>query len=108
MEIISRLSVEVMRAVGQGGERDCTLLYSLRLLPERLQAAAPGCNHFALATWIHRHSDPWLTLQSALSTHTLQYCTLFLQQSGKPAQSSFVVSVWLSIYIKGVLILFFH
>ena len=73
LEIISRLSVEVMRAVGQGGERDCTLLYSLRFLPERLQAVAPGCNHFALATWIHRHSDPWLTLQSELSRHTLPY-----------------------------------
>jgi len=25
-----------------------------RLWPERLQAVAPGCSHFALATWIHR------------------------------------------------------
>ena len=64
-----------MSAVGQGGERCCTLLYSLRLLPERLQAVAPGCSNFALATWIHRHTDPWLTLQVALLGHTIQYCT---------------------------------
>ena len=64
-----------MSAVGQGGERCCTLLYSLRLLPERLQAVAPGCSNIALATWIHRHTDPWLTLQVALLGHTIQYCT---------------------------------
>ena len=87
-----RLSVEVMRAVGQGGGRGCTLLYSLRLWPERLQAVAPGCSHFAPATWIHRHSDPWLTLQTALSSHN-KYCTIVsctfascLHHSGKPAQ----------------------
>ena len=87
-----RLSVEVKRAVGQGGGRGCTLLYSLRLWPERLQAVAPGCSHFALATWIHRHSDPWLTLQISLSSHT-KYCTVVfctiascLHHSGKPAQ----------------------
>ena len=90
LEIIFRLSVEVKRAVGQGGGRDCTLLYSLRLLPERLQAAAPGCCHFALATWIHRQTDPWLTLQVELSKHSLQYCTVFscLLRSGKSAQLS--------------------
>ena len=76
LENSCRLSVEVMSAVGQGGERCCTLLYSLRLLPERLQAVAPGCSNFALATWIHRHTDPWLTLQVALSGHTIQYCTI--------------------------------
>ena len=74
--LLSRLSVEVTRAVGQGGGRDCTLLYSLRLLPEWLQAVAPGCNHYALATWIHRHSDPWLTLQVSLSIPILQYNTV--------------------------------
>ena len=87
-----RLSVEVMRAVGQGGGRGCTLLYSLRLWPERLQAVAPGCSHFAPATWIHRHSDPWLTLQAALSTiksqQILYHCLLYhcKQHPGKPAQ----------------------
>ena len=75
-----RLSVEVKRAVGQGGGRGCTLLYSLRLWPERLQAVAPGCCHFALATWIHRQSDPWLTLQRTLSTHSIQQYTLLLLQ----------------------------
>ena len=71
-----RLSVEVKRAVGQGGGRGCTLLYSLRLWPERLQAVAPGCSHFAPATWIHRQPDPWLTLQVVLSNHPLQYSTI--------------------------------
>ena len=69
-----------MSAVGQGGERCCTLLYSLRLLPERLQAVAPGCSNIALATWIHRHTDPWLTLQVALSGHTIQYCTVAISR----------------------------
>ena len=78
LEIKYRLSVEVMNAVGQGGGRGSSLLYSLRSLPERLQAAAPGCCHFALATWIHRQSDPWLTLQVALSAHPLQYYALLL------------------------------
>ena len=79
-----------MNAVGQGGGRGSTLLYSLRSLPERLQAAAPGCCHFALATWIHRQTDPWLTLQVELSKHSLQYCTVFscLLRSVKSAQLS--------------------
>ena len=77
-----------MVAVGQGGGRGSTLLYSLRFLPERLQAVAPGCCHFALATWIHRQPDPWLTLQVELSNHPLQYSTIAscLPLPGKPAQ----------------------
>ena len=71
-EILYRLSAKVMSAVGQGGGCGSTLLYSLRLLPERLQAVAPGCCHFALATWIHRQSDPWLTLQKTPSAHPIQ------------------------------------
>ena len=75
-EINYRLSAEVMSAVGQGGGCGSTLLYSLRSMPERLQAVAPGCCHFALATWIHRQPDPWLTLQVVLSNHPLQYSTI--------------------------------
>ena len=77
-EMKYRLSAKVMSAVGQGGGCGSTLLYSLRSLPERLQAVAPGCCHFALATWIHRQSDPWLTLQRTLSTHSIQQYTLLL------------------------------
>ena len=76
LEKLIRLSVEEMVAVGQGGGRGSTLLYSLRFLPERLQAVAPGCCHFALATWIHRRPDPWLTLQVELSYQPLQYATI--------------------------------
>ena len=78
LEMKYRLSAKVMSAVGQGGGCGSTLLYSLRSLPERLQAVAPGCCHFALATWIHRQSDPWLTLQKALSDQPLQDYYLLL------------------------------
>ena len=71
-EMKYRLSAKVMSAVGQGGGCGSTLLYSLRSMPERLQAVAPGCCHFALATWIHRQSDPWLTLQKTPSAHPIQ------------------------------------
>ena len=86
LENLIRLSVEVMVAVGQGGGRGSTLLYSLRFWPERLQAVAPGCCHFAPATWIHRQPDPWLTLQVELASHPLQYFTIASCLPDKPAQ----------------------
>ena len=37
-----------------------------------------GCCHIALATWIHRRSDPWLTFQLTLSVHPIHNYVLLL------------------------------